>query len=63
MVKSLGVNPPLTPPRRQGLFIVTLRKIDEEMGRWRDGEMERWRDLYICTIFCISYEYSLTTKN
>ncbi|GGA09892.1 hypothetical protein CYANOKiyG1_22830 [Okeania sp. KiyG1] len=88
---------PRTLPRRQGQFIVTLRKIDGEMGRWGDGEMGRWgdgemgkwgdgemgrwgnggptpnpsqegnvgrwRDLYICTIKCISDEYSLRTKN
>ncbi|MDY7006769.1 MAG: hypothetical protein SWX82_23295 [Cyanobacteriota bacterium] len=33
------------------------------MGIWGDGEMGRWGDLYICTIKCISYEYSQTTIN
>ncbi|NET43959.1 hypothetical protein [Okeania sp. SIO2B3] len=65
------VNPPLTPPRRQGQFIVIREKLmgrmgrwgdgemgrwgDGEMGRWGDGEMGRWGDGEICTIKCISY--------
>ncbi|NET43565.1 hypothetical protein [Okeania sp. SIO2B3] len=43
--------PPLAPPRR---------------GMWGDGEMGRWGgwgDLYICTIKCISYEYSPQAMN
>ncbi|WP_293076843.1 hypothetical protein [Okeania sp. SIO3B5] len=32
----------------QGLFIVTLRKIDGEMGRWGDREMGGWGDGEIC---------------
>ncbi|NEO56817.1 MAG: hypothetical protein F6K54_29335 [Okeania sp. SIO3B5] len=35
---------------------------DGEMGRWGDGEMGRWGDGEICTIKCISYEYSRRDK-
>ncbi|MDY7004952.1 MAG: hypothetical protein SWX82_13655 [Cyanobacteriota bacterium] len=38
--------------------------VEGNLGRWGDGGMGGWRNLYIYTIFfCISYEYSLVTKN
>ncbi|WP_293079267.1 hypothetical protein [Okeania sp. SIO3B5] len=40
-----------------------MSRLEKLMGGWGDGEMGRWGDGEICTIFCISDEYSLTTKN